>query len=231
MPSRPIPTVLLADGQPTIRSSLRDVLESGGFEICAEAGDAQEAIDAATRLLPNLCLIEPLIAGAGIWAIATISARSPRTAIVVLTSSENRDDLFDAIRAGAAGYLLKDMDPTRIPHALRGVLAGEAAIPRKLVAALISDFQSQGRQRLVVGRDGRAELTRREWDVAQLLAAGESTSSIAGRLFLSPVTIRRHVSEIVRKLGVSDRAAAIEVLGSELGRRRVDSAPDHGAPK
>lgn len=219
------PTVLLVDRQPTMRTSLRRLLEADGFEVCGESSDAGDAIEAAERLRPDLCLIEPLVSGGGSWAIATIAARSPQTAIVVLSASEDRDHLFDAIGAGAAGYLLKDMNPARIPDALRGVIAGEAAIPRKLVAALIVDFQSQGRQRLVVGLDGRAELTRREWDVAQLIAAGESTGAIASRLYVSPVTVRRHLSEIVRKLGVADRAAAIELLAGELGDRRDRDDP------
>ena len=221
------PTVLLVDPQPTTRASLRRLLEDAAFEVCGESADARDAVEQARRLRPDLCLIEPLIPGGGSWAIAEIVAGSPQTATVVLSSSEDREHLFDAIRAGAAGYLIKDMDPARIPMALKGVLAGEAAIPRKLVASLVSDFQSQGRQRLVVGLNGRAELTRREWDVAQLIAVGESTASIAARLYLSPVTVRRHLSEVVRKLGVADRAAAIELLGSELGESRDAPPPDH----
>jgi DNA-binding NarL/FixJ family response regulator len=145
-------------------------------------------------------------------AILEIAAEAPGTSIVVLTDSHDRGHFFDALRAGAVGYLLKNMDPERIPHALRGVLAGEAAIPRTLVASLVSEFRTQGRRRLVVGRRGRAELTRREWEVAELMLDGLETQRIGKRLYLSPITVRRHVSSIVGKLGVRDRGEAVDLL-------------------
>ena len=120
--------------------------------------------------------------------------------------------MVDAIRAGASGYLVKSMDPDRIAHALRGVLAGEAAIPRFLMAELVRDLQTLGRQHVVAGRHGRADLTSREWEILGLMCDGLSGPNIAERLYISPVTVRRHSSEVVRKLGVRDRQEAIALI-------------------
>jgi DNA-binding NarL/FixJ family response regulator len=151
--------------------------------------------------------------GSGIRAATEILDRLPDTAVVMLTVSRNDEDLFDALRAGAAGYLLKDTDPDRLPHALRGVLAGEAAVPRELMSRVIDEFRSQGRRRRVAvpGRRGK-ELSSREWEVLDLLREGRTTADIARRLFVSPVTVRRHVSAILRKLDVPDRQAAIDLV-------------------
>lgn len=204
-------SVIIADEHPTFRSSVRALLERREFVVCAEASDADEAIAAAKRERPELCLVDIQLDG-GASAVRDIRAASPETAVVVLTASGDRDDLFGAVRAGAVGYLLKDMNAERLPNALQGVLAGEAAIPRALVASLVGEFQLQGRRRMVIGRRGRAELTRREWEVAHLLAGRLSTKEIAERLFLSPVTVRRHLSSILSKLGAGDREAAIALL-------------------
>ena len=209
------PRVVLADEHPTLRASVRGLLERDGFDVCGEAGSAEAAVERALEERPDVCLLEVLLPGGGIWATARIAEKLPHTAIVMLTASRDREHLFDAVRAGAAGYLLKDMNPTRIPHALRGVLEGEAAIPRALVATLVTEFQSQGRRRMLVGRRGRADLTRREWEVLELMRAGLSTREMAGRLFLAPVTVRRHVSSLLDKLGVEDRAAAVALLENE----------------
>ncbi len=113
----------------------------------------------------------------------------------------------------SSGYLLKDIDPARLPLALRGVLEGEAALPRRLVALLIEEFRERKRKRRVplVGRHA-VELTDREWEVLQLMKQGLTTGEIAGRLFVSPVTVRTHVSAILRKLHVPSREAALELL-------------------
>jgi DNA-binding NarL/FixJ family response regulator len=112
--------------------------------------------------------------------------------VVVLTASSDRDDLVDAIRAGASGYLVKSVDPDRIAHALRGVLAGEAAIPRSLAAELVRDLRTLGRNRVVAGRQGRADLTSREWEILDLICDGLSGPRIAERLYISPAKLRRH---------------------------------------
>ncbi len=205
--------VLIADDHVATRAGVRSSLEPHGFEIVAEASDADGAVHAAIRTRPDLCLIDLHMPGNGISAIGRIAAEQPETAIVALTVSRNDDDLFDAIRAGASGYLLKDTSPKRLPLALRDVLAGEAAMPRALVARLVDEFRERGRYRRipVIGSRG-AMLTSREWEVLELLEDGLSTNEIAARLFLSSATVRSHVAAILRKLGVADRAAAVDLL-------------------
>ena len=188
-------------------------LEANGFEVCAEVGDALSAIEAARSELPDVCLLDIHMPGDGIHAAEAISRELPDTAVVMLTVSRTDSDLFDALRAGASGYLLKDIDPARLPLALHGVLEGEAALPRHLVALLIEEFRERKRRRRIPLRGRRsAELTDREWEVLELMRQGCSTEEIGARLFISPVTVRTHVSAILRKLHVPTREAAIELL-------------------
>ena len=208
----PGPTIVLVDDEPLTRTSLRQLLDDAGFDVRAEAGDAETAIDACVRERPRLCLVDLNISGGGIRVVREVSQRVPETLMVVLAASPSRADLMDAIRAGASGYLVKSMDPTRIAHALRGELAGEAAIPRFLVTELVRDLQTLGRHRVVAGEHGRVELTTREWEILELMCSGLSGPTIAKRLMLSPVTVRRHTCEAVRKLGVQDREEAIALL-------------------
>jgi DNA-binding NarL/FixJ family response regulator len=206
------PRVLLVDEHASTRASLRNLLESSGFSVCAEAADEPEAIRAALRERPDICLIDVLLPGSGIDAIAEIAADLPQTAIVVLTASAERDNFFQALRAGACGYLLKGMSPERLPNALRGVLDGEAPIPRALVGSLVSEYQTQGRVRTIVTEHGVVDLSRREWQVLHLMSENLATAAIAECLFISPVTVRRHISSLIAKLGVKDRAGAIALL-------------------
>jgi DNA-binding NarL/FixJ family response regulator len=205
--------VLIADDHPPTRAGVRAALESGGFTVCAEAADAKQAIEAADRERPDVCVLDIHMPGDGIYAAETISRRLPEAAVVMLTVSRTDADLFNALRAGASGYLLKDIDPIRLPLALRGVLEGEAALPRRLVALLIEEFRERKRRRRIplVGRRG-VELTDREWEVLELMKQGQTTDEIATRLFISPVTVRTHVSAVLRKLHVTTREAALELL-------------------
>ena len=208
------PRVLVADDHPALRVAVRKTLEAGGYEVCAEADSGPAAIEAALREQPDICLLDIQMPGNGISAAAEISTRVPETAVVMLTVSASERDLFEALSAGAAGYLLKDTDPARLPQALTGVLRGEAALPRSLVARLIKEFRRRDpgrRLRMPGGR--RVELTTREWEVLELLRDGCSTAEIAARLFVSTVTVRRHVGSIVRKLGAENRGAAVAMLG------------------
>jgi DNA-binding NarL/FixJ family response regulator len=148
------PRVLIADDHAMAREGIRLVLERGGFEICAEVGDGPSAVEAAERERPDVCLLDVRMPGSGIRAAEEIARRVPESAIVMLTVSRRDSDLFDALRAGASGYLLKDTHPNRLPLALQGVLDGEAALPRDLVALLIDEFRERGRRRPHLRRRG-----------------------------------------------------------------------------
>jgi DNA-binding NarL/FixJ family response regulator len=190
--------------------------------VCAEAADAPGAVDAALRHHPDACLLDIHMPGSGIRAAAEITAQLPETAIVMLTVSRDDADLFDALRAGAAGYLLKDTDPERLPHALRGVMAGEAALPRNLVARLMEEFRARdSRRRLPLGGGRGVQLTSREWEVLELLCENLTTGEIARRLGIADVTVRRHVGAILGKLRVGTRKDAVALL--DKARRRDGS--------
>jgi DNA-binding NarL/FixJ family response regulator len=205
--------VLIADDHPPTRAGVQAALERDGFVVCAQAADARSAVEGARRERPDVCLLDIHMPGDGIHAAEMIASELPETAVVMLTVSRTDEDLFNALRVGASGYLLKDIDPARLPLALRGVLEGEAALPRRLVALLIEEFRERKRRRRIplVGRRG-VELTDREWEVLEAMRQGLTTDEIATRLFISPVTVRTHVSAILRKLHVPTREAALELL-------------------
>jgi DNA-binding NarL/FixJ family response regulator len=210
--------VLLADDHVPTRDDIRRALEADErFVVCAEAGDAAAAIDGAVRESPDVCVLDVRMPGGGVAAAWEISARLPQTRIVMLTVSRDDTDLFASLRAGAAGYLLKDMDPAHLPDALGDVLNGEAALPPELVARVIDEFRDRSpRRRAVLAGDGYETLTSREWQVLDLLRQGLSTAAIARRLVLSPVTVRSHVNNILRKV----RAESREALLREFEDRR-----------
>ncbi|MFL5896121.1 MAG: response regulator [Thermoleophilaceae bacterium] len=207
-------SVMLADDHAAVRAGIRLALAGEGFNVVAEAADAPGAVEAAKRERPDIALLDVNMPGSGIKAAEEISQALPGTVVVMLTVSRDDDDLFAALRAGASGYLLKDTDPGRLPFALRGVLEGEAALPRGLVARLIEEFRTRGkRRRLPLMRQRGVELTEREWEVLDFLHDGLSTAEIAERMAISPVTVRRHVSEILKKLRVETREEAVRLLG------------------
>jgi DNA-binding NarL/FixJ family response regulator len=199
--------VLIADDHQATREDVRFALEQDErFEVCAEAADAPGAIDAAVRERPDICLLDVNMPGNGVAAAWEINSRLPETKIVMLTVSREDRDLFTALRAGAAGYLLKDMDPQRLPRALESVIEGEVALPRSLVTRVTQEFRdrtARRREMLVTGPE--AQLTSREWQILDLLRQDLSTAQIARRLVISPVTVRSHVNSIIKKLRVSDR--------------------------
>jgi DNA-binding NarL/FixJ family response regulator len=199
--------VLLADDHAPTREDIRFALERHErFEICAEATDAAAAVEASVREKPNVCLLDIRMPGWGVAAAWEIHARLPETKIVMLTVSRDHCDLFAALRAGAAGYLLKDMDPRALPRTLASVVDGEVAIPRELVGQVVEEFRDRSaRRRATVGDEGEERLTSREWQVLDLLRHQLPTSEIAERLVLSPVTVRTHVASILRKLKARNR--------------------------
>lgn len=207
------PRVVLAEEHPTLRAAVRNVLETDGFVVVGEAEDADECLRVVRRERPDVCLVGVRPEGSlRMIAQVTDERDGGGTIVIVLTASRSTESMIAAIRAGATGYLLKEMNPERIPAAVRGVLAGEAAMPRTLVVRLIREIQRLGRGPMLGGRGGLVELTSRQWDVLNLMSDRLSTAEIAERLLISPVTVRRHISGILDKLGVADRDAAIQLL-------------------
>jgi DNA-binding NarL/FixJ family response regulator len=204
--------VLVADDHAPTRADVRAILEADPrFEVVAEAVDAPSAIEQAAAERPDVCLLDIHMPGSGVAAAWEISARLPQTKIVMLTVSREDAHLFTALRAGASGYLLKDMDATRLPHTLRDVLEGKAALPRDLTARLVQEFRDRGpRRRKALAEGAYATLTSREWQVLDLLRQELSTAEIARRLTLSPVTVRTHVNNILKKVRAPDRKALLE---------------------
>jgi DNA-binding NarL/FixJ family response regulator len=212
--ARPL-RVLIADDHPPTREDVRRAIEDDGrLDLCASAADAAEAVQAAVRERPDICLLDIRMPGSGLAAAWEIKARLPMAKIVMLTVSDEDNDLFAALRAGADGYLLKTMNLRRLPDALAGVCSGEAAIQRTLVSRLLERFRAREplwRQPAGSGPGGR-RLTSREWEVLELLAQGRSTADMARRLVLSASAVRVHIASIVHKLDVTDRAAAKELF-------------------
>jgi len=212
-------TVLIADDHAPTRAGVRGALRDGGFAVVAEANRADAAVEGALRERPDVCVLDINMPGSGIAAAARITEQLPDTAVVMLTVSREDQDLFASLRAGALGYLLKDMDPGRLAAALRGVLSGEAALPRTLVARVIGEFRAaERRPSLPLVRRRGAKLTAREWEVLELLREQLTTAQIAHRLGLSDVTVRRHVSSILAKLRVPDRRAMARLFEEDAER-------------
>lgn len=187
-------------------------LERGGMEVCAEAAGASEAVEAALRERPDACILDVHMPGGGTSAASMISSRVPRIVVLMLTVSRDDEDLFESLRRGAAGYLLKDMDPAELPRAVHAALEGEGVLPGSLAASLIDEFRARPRTRRLARQPrDRPDITPREWEVLELLCDGATTAEMASRLFLSQVTVRRHVSSILAKLGASSREEAVRM--------------------
>lgn len=209
----PSPRVLIADHNPAGRLGIRLALERARFLVVADTGTGEEAAALAVAYRPDVCLVDVHIPGGGIALVREIRAHAPGTAVVMLSPAPNGDDLLAAIIAGASGYLLTTMNPERLPVAVRGVLAGEAAIPRALAGRLLEEVRRRGNTASPPYVGGRPiPLTPRESQVVKLLGEHTSTRDIAARLGISQVTVRRHVSAALRKLDVPDRRAAVRLL-------------------
>ena len=189
--------LLIADHPPT-RLGIRMALD-GKVEICAEADSAEQAIRAAMREQPDVCLVGREISGDGLAAVRGICRAAPHAAVIVLAQVRDADDLLDAVRAGAIGYVAGGLDATRLRRIVEAALAKEAVVPRAMVSELLIELRGGG-----IGADA---LSGREAQVLGMLRRGHSTATIAERLEIAPVTVRRHISELVHKLGVEDRSA------------------------
>jgi DNA-binding NarL/FixJ family response regulator len=211
------PRVLIADDHAPTRAGVRMALERDGIEVCAEVTNAADAVEAALRERPDLCLLDVHMPGGGPSAASKITSSLPNTLVLMLTVSRDNADVLESLQRGAIGYLVKDMNPASLPVAIRAALRGEGVIPRALAAGLIEEFQHRpaGARRLASQGRGQPALSSREWEILQLLADGAGTAEMAKRLFLSKVTVRRHISSILSKLGVSSREEAARLARDE----------------
>ncbi len=208
--------VVIADDHAPTRAGVRQALEADGCVVLAAVGDGPKAVAAALEHQPDVCLLDIHMPGGGIRAASEIVKAMPDTSVVMLTASRDDEDLFDALRAGASGYLLKDMDPDRLAAALRGVMAGEAALPRSLALKVMRQLQAPNRRRFIPGKGtGAARLTSRETEVLEMMAEGLSTEQIAEKMFIGKVTVRTHVSNVLKKLRVPDRESAVRLLHAQ----------------
>jgi DNA-binding NarL/FixJ family response regulator len=216
--------LLVADDHAAFRSGLRALLETvDEVQLAGEAATGDEAVLLALRLQPDVVLMDLNMPGRdGISATRAIAEAAPHIAVLVLTMYDEQDSVFDAVRAGARGYLLKGAGRDELVRAVRAVAAGEAifgpAVARRLVAYFARPVPE-------ASPGAFPELTDREREILDLIARGMSNPDITTRLVLSPKTVRNHVSNVFAKLQVRDRAEAIvrareAGLGGERGRAR-----------
>ncbi|TML72602.1 MAG: response regulator transcription factor [Actinobacteria bacterium] len=209
MPER----ILLVDDHPLTRSALSALLLQHGFDVVGEAADGKEAIAKAGALRPDLVLLDLSMPGVdGLTALPLLREAAPECEVVVLTASAVEENLLGAIRAGAAGYLLKSEPPARIVQFLRGVAQGEAALSGSVARRLLEQVRTNGGRGTGVPDEIAEALSARELEVLLLLDDHLGTDEIAKRLFISEHTVRSHVKSLLRKLGVSSRREALEAL-------------------
>ncbi len=204
--------ILVVDDHPLTREALSSLLEQHGFDVVGQASDGEEAIALAGELHPELVLLDLTMPGMdGLTALPLIREAAPEAEVVVLTASGTEENLLNAIRGGAAGYLLKSEAPERIADFLRGVAGGEAALSGAVARSLLERVREGGRMG-GVPEDIAELLSAREVEVLLLLDEHLTTDEIAARLFISEHTVRSHVKSLLRKLGVSSRREALDRL-------------------
>jgi DNA-binding NarL/FixJ family response regulator len=213
--------VLIADDHPHFRDGLRALLVSApDLEVVGEAGDGEQAISLAAKLQPDVILMDLNMPGVGgIEATRRILRTSPHIAILVISMFEDDDSVFTALQAGARGYLLKGALKAEILRSIRAVASGEAIFGPSIAKRLMQYFATP---RPSAPPDAFPELTDREHEILALIARHDTNPEIAKRLYLSPKTVRNHVSNIFTKLHVSDRAQAIiRAREAGLGQDRM----------
>lgn len=201
--------VIIADDDPFARRVIKAALRSAGMIVVAEAKDGREAVELAFYYRPDVVVMDVVMPGLdGILATRRILQANPDQLVVVLTGAGEEEFGQLALRAGAVGFLSKELDIDALPRALRGVRRGEAAISRDMTRRLITRLGETA-----IGSSGlrpiKSPLTTREWEVIDLLASDQSPTYVAEMLVLSPETVRSHIKNIMRKLEVHSRADAV----------------------
>ncbi len=205
--------VLLADDQALVRAGFRALLDAQeDIEVVGEAGDGEQALRLATELTPDIVLMDIRMPGIdGLAATRKIAAddRLAGTRVVILTTFGLDEYIFEAIRSGASGFLVKDTEPEQLIQAVRVVAGGEALLSPNITRRLIEEFAAHTTEPQPVG--DLEKLTDREREVMALVARGLTNEEIAGRLFVSPATAKTHVSRAMMKLGARDRAQLVVI--------------------
>ncbi len=198
---------LLVDDNTLLRASLAKLIglwRAGA--VIEEASNGQEALEKARALHPDVILMDIRMPGCdGIEATRLIKAELPETKIIMLTVSEEEEDLFEAVSSGAHGYLLKNMRPEELFEKLEGALEGEAVVAPRLAQRILQAFVDQAHRRAKMDETG-AELSPREVEVLELASKGETNKEIAEELFISVGTVKNHVHNILEKLHLKNRA-------------------------
>ena len=207
-PSEPM-RVIVADDDPFARRMIKESLQRAGVVVVAEAHDGRQAVELAVFYRPDVVLMDVVMPELdGISATRQIVEAIPEQLVVMLTSSDEDDMGFVGLRAGAVGYLSKDVDVDVLPQALDGAMKGQAAISRRLSMKLIEQLR-RAPEATTGMRPVKSPLTAREWEVVDLLYEGKTTDEIADALVLSTETVRSHIKNLMRKLGASSRADAV----------------------
>jgi DNA-binding NarL/FixJ family response regulator len=208
--------ILIADDQSLVRAGFRMVLENlPDMEVVAEASNGEEAIHSTARFTPDVVLMDIRMPELdGIAATREITARHDAR-VLVLTTYDLDEYVYDALQAGASGFLLKDTPPEQLGEGIRAVANGEALLAPTVTRRLIEEFARGGRRRRESPPE-LGELTPRELEVLRLLARGLSNAEIAGELIVSETTVKTHVTHVLQKLGLRDRVQAV-VLAYESG--------------
>jgi DNA-binding NarL/FixJ family response regulator len=191
----------------------------GQVNVCAEASDTQTAIRAAKREQPDVCLVARELSGDWLTAVRGICRAAPGAAVVVLADVPDWDDLLESVHAGAVGYVPGTLDAARLRRIIRAIAANEAVIPRSMVRELLLELRGGG--------TGGDAITSRESQVLGMLRRGHNTAAIAQRLQIAPITVRRHISELVHKMGVENRVALLEAEPNSWRWRTADSQDSH----
>ena len=208
--------VMIVDDHPLVRSAVARAISGDDMTVVAEASTAEEALALAPRIAPDILLLDIALPGmSGVELVRELAPRLPATRIVMLTVSSADRDVAEAMRYGAAGYLTKDVSPEALARALRATQTGELVIPRRLAARLLAKLSRRGIAEALVDDVPMDRLTTRERDVLRLIADGMSDRDIAAALTISRRTVETHVSSILRKLEVRNRAEAARRYRSE----------------
>lgn len=202
-------TVMLVDDHALVRSAVRQALTAEDIQVVGEASTAEEAILLAPQLAPDVLLLDVNLPGtSGLAMLRELAPRLPSTKIVMLTVSDDRRDLIEAVRNGAAGYLTKDLSPDALQRAVRGIRSGDLAMSRAMAAEVIQHLASATGRSGIDPAQALPGISPREEEVLSLLADGLTDKEIADRLGISPRTVETHVGSLLNKLGVRNRAEA-----------------------